>query len=243
MGPLAIRTSRSIVTYMKVLKFFALTFGFLFLINPLSCASIQTSNSNITPIIAARDSFVKLVFQKEEVEIGSASGVIIHHSAEKTLILSAGHVCDDNTRKSFAIDLEQQVYEIDILKVSDPKVTDLCVFESRNRIGRDFSFIAKEMVKPGDKAYNLSAPLGIHGKNMVLQFEGYYSGRFLHPALDFEFDLYTIPTKGGSSGSPIFNKDWEVIGITSRASPDLENIGMMVPLEEIHKFLLGVASF
>lgn len=108
---------------------------------------------------------------------------------------------------------------------------------SMNRIDKPVSAIAKHMPKPGDKAYNIAAPFGIHDKNMVLHFEGYYSGRVTHPRLGYDLDMYTIPTRPGSSGSPVYNTRWEVIGITSMAFVSLENIGMMVPLESIQEFL------
>ena len=93
------------------------------------------------------------------------------------------------------------------------------------------------MPEAGDRAYNISAPWGFHGKNMVLHFEGYYSGRTTISKFDYDLDVYTIPTRPGSSGSPVYNGQWEIVGIASMANMRLENFGLMVTLEDIQEFL------
>lgn len=222
-----------IVTYMKVLRTLALLIGFAVFLNPIACA---TTKSNLpTSSVSPRDSFVKISFEHEGETFGGGSGVIVHHIENNTFILTAGHICDPLDKESYALDLDHNKTRVLILKVSEE--TDLCLMVTMDRIDRPISVIANTMPKPGEKAYNLAAPYGIHDKGMVLQFEGFYSGRITHPRLGYHLDMYTIPTRPGSSGSPVFNKNWEIIGIASMAFTGLENVGMMVPLEDIQEFL------
>ena len=49
--------------------------------------------------------------------------------------------------------------------------------------------------------------------------------------------MYTIPTKPGSSGSPILNKENKLIGVIFAGYPVMENIGLSSPLVAIRIFL------
>lgn len=214
-------------------KLVAFLIGFAFLINPISCV---TTSSNLTvETVSPRESFVKLSFELDGTEIGGGSGVIVRHSKENSFILTAGHVCEPLDNESYALDLAENKYHVQVVHISD--TSDLCLLKSVVPINRPASPIAKEMIKPGEKAINASAPFGIHNKNLVLQFEGYYSGSHTHSDLGWELDTYTIPTRPGSSGSPIFNQNLEIIGITSMALLIMENIGMSATLKQIKQFL------
>lgn len=173
--------------------------------------------------------------------MGTGSGVIVGAEENGTYILTAGHICD---RPAFAIitafDIDMNKFETSTVKIST--VSDLCLLKTLKRMPRPEVVIATGMPVPGSKVYNLSAPLGIHSYRMILQFEGFYSGRILNPR-GYYLDIHTIPTKPGSSGSPTFNDRWEMIGITSMAYERVENIGMMVTLEDIRCFLGSSVGF
>lgn len=49
--------------------------------------------------------------------------------------------------------------------------------------------------------------------------------------------MYTVPTKPGSSGSPILNKENQLIGVIFAGYPIMENIGLSSPLVAIKIFL------
>ena len=92
---------------------------------------------------------------------------------------------------------------------------DLCILRLENVVAKRIIEVSPKPPQQGDRVYVLAAPAGTFdpdagGKGMLLTFEGYYSGKtndirppFGEPML---FDAYTVPTRGGSSGSPIMER-------------------------------------
>lgn len=133
-----------------------------------------------------------------------------------------------------ALDLDGKRHELLFLKASIKP--DLCLLTSKKRINKPASKIAKTSMSPGEKAFNLAAPLGIYDSNMLLQFEGYYSGQ-TQAILGTTVDVYTIPSRPGSSGSPVYNNKWEVVGIISMVNTQIESLALVVPLSDIQEFI------
>ena len=48
--------------------------------------------------------------------------------------------------------------------------------------------------------------------------------------------MYSIVGFGGSSGSPMLNQDWEIIGIISRGVPEFQNVMISVNQERVKLF-------
>jgi S1-C subfamily serine protease len=86
--------------------------------------------------------------------------------------------------------------------------------------------------QPGEEVINLAAPHGLYWTNTVLIFKGIFSGYHTRG-----YSMYTIPTKPGSSGSPILNKENKLIGVIFAGYPVMENIGLSSPLVAIKIFL------
>jgi len=207
----------------------------LFIVTMPSCATVPTVLNNT---ISPRDSFVKLSIEEPGGFSGSGSGVIIHHIEDTTFILTAGHICLPLGSKIKATDIGGIVHETIILKVSE--TADLCLIISLKRIDRPISKIAKKMVTVGSRVYTFSAPYGIHAPDMVLKFEGYYAGRVKLPGINETLEMHTLPTRPGSSGSPVYNDQWEIIGITSRAYSKLEHAGLYTTLYDVHVLVNGM---
>jgi len=147
-----------------------------------------------------------------------ASGVVVSGAAGGSYALTAGHVCHDSETEqvlkrvkkykvNFKVaDLDKRLYNVEI--VSLDQQNDLCLLYVHG-LDRPAMPLATTKPKPGDRVYNLAAPVGIFDKNMIPIFEGFYNGDSHGGA------LYSLPAKGGSSGSPIMNHNGELVGMVS----------------------------
>lgn len=183
---------------------------------------------------APRNSFVKIEILTTEYA-STASGVIINHiDNSNTIILTAGHICHSNTVAMRVLDLNENKF--DVLGFVRTNEDDLCILKIDGIIdGRPIS-IANELPEIGDRAYNIAAPMGIHAPNMELMFEGYYQGKIRISSEKNALSVFSITGMGGSSGSPVFNENWEIVGIISRGMPDFQHIMLAVSLERIKVF-------
>ena len=117
--------------------------------------------------------------------------------------------------------------------VSIDKKFDTCLLSVENVFVRPRALrVAIAGPRRGELCYNMAAPHGIISPRMVLTFSGYFSG--FSPE---GYGIYTIPTKPGSSGSPITNINNELIGLIFAGYRSMENVGVASPLTAIKVFL------
>ena len=90
---------------------------------------------------------------------------------------------------------------------------------------KPFSFVS------GDKIFNIAAPLGITGNELTLIFEGRYSGH------RNGWRYYTVPARPGSSGSPVLNDKFQLIGTINIAMAGIESVGIGPGWFSLKKFL------
>jgi S1-C subfamily serine protease len=221
-------------------QFFKQLIGIIFLvIYGTSCGCVTLSNLNDFKN-APRDSFVKIEIATNE-NISTGSGVIIHHSNNsRTFILTAGHICDPSIVAMRVLDLFENKY--DIISSIRSNQDDLCILVADGDInGRDIK-ISEKQPEIGEHVYNISAPRSIHGPNMSLMFDGYYQGSIAIPEERYSMNVYSVVGMGGSSGSPIFNENWEIIGIVSRGMQDFQHVMLSVNYERTKLFYNYVFS-
>ena len=198
------------------------------------CATLFDVSSAGSFKKSPRSSFVKLVVTTTEY-ISMGSGVIINHfNKTNTIILTAGHVCHDTTLNIEVLDLEEKSYKSTGQIVA--KEDDLCLVIVEGLIDAPAIKVAGSPLAIGEHAYNIAAPLGMHAPNMSLMFDGYFQGSVRLEEEKHPLDIYSIPGIGGSSGSPVFNANWEIIGIVSRAIPKFPEFVFCVNQERIKAF-------
>jgi S1-C subfamily serine protease len=181
---------------------------------------------------------------------GSGSGVLIE-SEYGAVVLTAAHVCANDFPATFEEEESKVVIKIEstvditleaptvgafgakIIKMDEKN--DLCMLKPSKVFTHP---VALSDVKPviGDVIYSISAPFGISGINLALIFEGFYSGTDTISD-DRHVDFYTVPARPGSSGGPIFNRSWEVVGMIHTAFTSLESVGIGAGLDPIRAFL------
>lgn len=183
---------------------------------------------------APRTSFVKVEVLTDEYA-STGSGVIINHTKDfNTIILTAGHICNDNTIAMRVLDINEDSF--DIVSFVRAEKDDLCLLVAKGYIESKPVKISQSAPQIGEHAYNIAAPMGIHAPGMELMFDGYYQGKLKLPVEHYPSDIYSIAGMGGSSGSPIFNDNWELVGIVSRGMNGFQHIMLSVEYPRVKAF-------
>jgi S1-C subfamily serine protease len=205
-------------------QFFKQLIGIITLLVFCASCGCVTVGENIAMKNAPRTSFVKIEILTEDY-ISTGSGVIVNHIDEKTLVLTAGHICKDNTVAMRVLDHYEKEYEIITFIRSNED--DLCILVT-DFIAWPAIEVSDSQPEIGDKVYNIAAPMGIHAPNMSLSFEGHYQGQITLKEEKHALDIHSITGMGGSSGSPIFDSKWQIIGIVSHGVVGFQHIMMCV---------------
>ena len=241
---------------MKTIKFIFLLFC-LALMN--SC--VISTHSNRFPV----HSFVK-VHTKMTVQICTddnkkmsvceksnfysvGSGSVVGHKKGKTLILTAGHVCDSELESplkelstsvsmQFKVqNIKNEYYSVKVNNISpefeNGNELDLCLLESDGIISMPKLHTAIVGPKVGEKVYNVAAPTGFFYPPTVPLLSGHYSG----PLSNKYHDLLTIPATGGSSGSPVLNDRGELVGLIFAANVDFPHLAISIRHSAVKKYL------
>ena len=205
-------------------------------------------------IAAAKKSFVKIetlvkfrtCSPDEDPELcdpymlfSSGSGMVIFYRNNKA-ILTAAHVCKADAFKGMmgpfegketairAIDRDNKKFFVDVIKYDVD--LDICLLNANNL---PINAVNISSVKPeyGDRVYNISAPVGIVDGEMVPLYEGFFFG------INENRAFYSIPTIGGSSGSPILNVKGEVIGMIHSVHYRFHHISLSVAHSNLWNFV------
>jgi S1-C subfamily serine protease len=178
-----------------------------------------------------------------------SSGAYVFHSEISqgvSYVLTAGHSCQNripkrqviegynvvNKGSTFkAVDLNGFEHEAEVISINTR--FDLCLLRVSDVLMNPPTLkLAKKEPKRGETVTNMAAPHGLFWSGTVLIFKGQFSGYH-----NKGYSVYTIPTKPGSSGSPILNKDNQLVGVIFAGYPMMENIGLSSPLVAIKVFL------
>lgn len=164
----------------------------------------------------------------------SGTGVAVKRAGDKTLILTAGHICIDLIDPELiigeilVIDIDGNGYHSEIQSIS--KNFDLCLLSIRKQMPT--ASISKQEPKSGDRVGYSGYPTGLYMPGLLHHFDGYMAGK--DPMGDH---IYNIPVVGGSSGSPIYNKKGEIVGIVSAVMEDFNYMTIAVGTKNVRDFM------
>lgn len=215
--------------------------------------NITTLFTNKTSVLQ-REAFVKLETYgilplNGPTKFSSGSGAVVKHNKTSSIILTAGHICDDLKEKKEiddgisvdillrAIDVYGTAHPVKI--VANSSSIDACLVEA-TRLALPALELSPTAPLIGDEAFNFSAAKGIFDRGMILLFHGHYAGDLDIEGLSVlprKSSVYTIPTAGGSSGSPILNVKGELIGMTYASYGGFEHLGIAITYPQLRMFL------
>jgi len=183
------------------------------------CTNLQNSQSCSSDI------------QEALIEMGprsmgsSGSGIVVAHRNNRTYILTANHVCTENSPAIAYVNVLGSIVQVTLTRtealtsvdingvtreaqrdLSDPD-NDVCIISTEGTWGPAVP-VAAEQPPIGSVVYNIAAPRGIFDIGMVPIFMGMYSG----PMSDGN-EIYTIPARPGSSGSAVLNEAGQIVGV------------------------------
>jgi S1-C subfamily serine protease len=185
--------------------------------------------------------------------MGSASGFIVGHDREITLVATSAHVCTvkfGNQVKYFVRnyskynssweliekgwyilnDYEGNTYAAIAIKYD--LRSDICILGT-TKIPLPALSISRASPVIGERYYNIAAPMGLWSSKMIPLFDGYYLGA-MKTRNDRRLSyIFSIPAKGGSSGSPILNGYGEVVGAIHSAYRGFENLCLATTNDQI----------
>jgi hypothetical protein len=189
----------------------------------------------------------------------TASGVILRHYREMSLIATSAHVCSIQhgmqvraiipeyrqnnpnwhllERNNFVLrDLNGKSKTGIVIKID--YMSDLCIILTP-KFNMPSANISVMDPLIGEKYYNVAAPHGIWGKQVVPLLEGRFVGRTKSPFTGGKTYMFTIPAAGGSSGSPIFNWYGDIVGLIHSAYGGFHHVSMAATNDQLHVLLSG----
>ena len=209
-----------------------------------SCAFTNLFTKNL--LEHRRHSFIgltKMIFtadaSKTMVGMSTASGAVIGHHKDRTYILTARHFCDDEGPQWIDVfHAHTQEAESTVVKIlAKHKKIDACILEGPRMNIRKLS-VASEGPEIGEKVYNMAAPQGIFGEDLVLLYEGFFSGVLKGDGLiNPDADIYSLPANPGSSGSPIIDGRGKLIGMVWAIHSKFHHITLSLPFEVMKAFI------
>lgn len=189
----------------------------------------------------------EMIGKLPDIEQGGIGSGLLVMSKSYPVFLTAAHVCSQESPSFYeteGVKISLEIFTNITIRVSTGEeiiaeiikidtALDLCALKPSKMFTQAVQWSSIEP-QVGDLVYAISAPYGINYPTMNLIFSGYYSG---HSGV---FSHYTIPTRPGSSGSVVLDKNFKGVGMLNAAYNTLETIGMGTSYKEIKGFLESI---
>jgi len=221
----------------------------LFCLSLLSCSHTSTEPRDILP----RSSFLHLnkilsIFKCEKDKCVSkdfksaASAFVVKVINDGSFAITAAHVCEDKvpsslespTTRTSAVykirRLDGKEYTASVLTY-DIKIDVCLMFVKDLTEGIEAVEISPTKPQPGDRLYNIAAPIAIFRPNMVPIIEGRYSGETENIA------WYTLLAAPGSSGSMVLNEKGQLVGLVHSVYVRFPTITLGVRYDDLVSFI------
>ena len=174
--------------------------------------------------------------------MSTASGAIIEHDGDKSYVLTAKHFCEPTGAK-YIDQINVHTHKMENAKaevIAMAKDIDACIISS-NRLDAKKLSVANFPPEIGEKVYNMAAPQGVFGENLVMLYEGFYSGKLVEgPLGQTTADIFSLPANPGSSGSPVINGRGKLVGVVFAIHSRFHHITLSTPFEKMRSFIHSV---
>jgi S1-C subfamily serine protease len=144
------------------------------------------------------------------------SGTTIKYKG-KFYILSAGHMIDHDTDKVTLSENGNYICDLKVIKVDHVKDLLLLQPTDENIVPKIYTEIATQEPLAGDELYICGNPMGIEDVLSTVRAIGYTS----------HFMYFIGTSYFGNSGGGIYNKEGQVVGVTSHMLP-LSTLGCVI---------------
>jgi hypothetical protein len=221
----------------------ALTLKIMFLVMTLFCVSCQPKFNIPDPLPGpdslgeASQAFVRIKGVIGHLDVIHGSSFVFEDDGKDSYALTSDHICAFATNELRDMTFPSTIEKLMLLVGEDyngnplhieifarDTKNDVCILRLPNQVGLVKLNLSPTPPVIGEKYTTLSSPGGWAGKERVLIYDGYFSGKLLVPDKKLAYDVYTISASQGSSGSPIVAKDLSFVGVISMVASDQHNI-------------------
>ncbi len=186
---------------------------------------------------------VALIHIKHKLGMATATAFAIQNINNNTYMVTVNHLCERRGRKVVAFTVHTEEAGRKRFKgktVYSSSENDMCILRLYNT-GEQFVPLrfARKVPQAGDRAYTIGAPSG----TFPSKTEGYVIG---HDLLGMEPDeegvpktllVTTVPAYNGNSGGPVYNEQYEVIGMLAATHKKSPHSSISIHVESILKHL------
>lgn len=180
---------------------------------------------------------------EDEMHEVSATGVVVKTNKDFNYILTVAHFCEETNLDVSIKSTSNTNDEYHGQTVSLDDKLDLCLIRMPKK-NNFFVAIKLAAHEPdiGSDVSTIGAPLSI----FPLKNTGYVASNFIpskkeqHFCKDCKLFVITVPSIEGSSGSPVYNSNYELVGIINGVYRRYEHLTIAIRLSAVEQFFTNI---